>query len=135
MVQPGDYIKMNLRDFNGAAPYRVITSQRLTCPANASTPSAAFNSSTVAVMVGTIMQNPSADLGICFKFGSDPTASLSDPILPHMVINSHISAGGSGYLTFKVTPGDKVAFIPSGNYPGDSSAPAQQKVVIIELGY
>lgn len=123
---------MNLRDFNGAMPYRIITSQRITCSAGTSTQSAAFNSSTVAVMIGTLMVSSASDLGVCFKFGSDPTATLSDPVLPHMATRG--SAGASGqYLTFKVTPGEKAAFIPSTEV--FSSASSLQYVVIIELGY
>ena len=117
---------MNLRDFNGAMPYRIITSQRITCPDSTSTKSAAFNSSTVAVMIGALMQGV-ADLGVCFKFGTDPTATITDPVLPQLTGNT--TNGNTGqYLTFKVNPGDKVAFIPSN---GGST----QNVVIIELGY
>ena len=133
MAQPGDYIKMNLRDFNGAMPYRIITSQRITCNDGngASSQSAAFDPSTVAVMIGAVMQG-SSDLGVCFKFGSNPTATLTDPILPGLVGTSS-NANTGQYLTFKVNPGDKAAFKPSKSFDGGSTS--QQIVVIIELGY
>ena len=124
---------MNLRDFNGAMPYRIITSQHITCNDGngASSQSAAFDPSTVAVMIGAVMQNLTSDLGVCFKIGSNPTATLTDPILPPMVVGG---VGPTGqYLTFKVNPGDKAAFIPSKSYNGSSTL--QHSVIIIELGY
>lgn len=109
-------------------PYRIITSQRITCNDGngASSQSAAFDPSTVAVMIVAVMQLPGYDMGVCFKIGSNPTATLTDPILPQLV-------GTGQYLTFKVNPGDKAAFIPSKSYNGSSTL--QHSVIIIELGY
>ena len=122
---------MNLRNFSKNEPYRIVTSQRLTCPDATSTQSAAFDSSTVAVMIGALMSGV-ADLGVCFKFGSNPTATITDPVLPPLT-GSTTNGNTGQYLTFKVNPGDMVAFIPSKSYDGSTSS--TQKVVIIELGY
>jgi len=73
------------------------------------------------------MQSAS-DMGVCFQFGSNPTATTTDPLLPPLANSSQATANTGQYLTFKVNPGTKAAFIPS-------NGAATHNVVIIELGY
>lgn len=115
----------NLNQFS-AGLLKFNTTQRVNNPSSSSQ-SAAFQSDTVAIAIGSIADGSNMAL-IHFNIGSNPTANTAHPTMPFVGFNDGAASTGSGsYLIIGVEPGHKIACLRSAGYTVDAQ--------IIELKY
>lgn len=116
----------NLNQFRSGL-LKFNTGQLLDVSNASSTQSAAFQSDTVAIAIGSVgTQSPTA--GVHFTIGSNPTATTGNVLMPHVTdLSFSDKSGGSGYLIIGVNAGDKIAVIKTEGYGVKAS--------VIELKY
>ena len=103
----------NLNQFSSGL-LKFNTSQRIGSP-EVSTQSAAFQSDTVAIAIGS-SSTGAVQLSIYFNIGANPTASVANAVMPNVGHEVGMTqAGGGNYLIIGVTPGEKIACLRSGN--------------------
>ena len=104
------------------------TGQLIGTLTDSSEQSAAFQSDTVAIAIGSVgMASPSC--GVHFTIGSNPTATTGDVLMPHVSASDSFSdkTPTGGYLIIGVNAGDKIACL--------RAAGNSVKASVIELKY
>lgn len=115
----------NLSQFNSGL-LKFNTTQVIGNPSS-STQSAAFQSDTVAIAIGSSSAS-SSHTSIHFNIGANPTATTANAVMPSIGHNTGATqSGGGNYIIIGVTPGEKIACLRSA---GDSV-----NANIIELKY